>query len=114
MTSDEWKNNPTIKSLFEYLNNEIEILGDLPAYKSSYEYLLLKEIRAGFELWGADSLDSNDLDALAKLSPKEIIDTTCKQYIFEYGADKWLCSDFSSRDLLKEWLGYILGESCTQ
>ena len=111
MTNDEFSNNSTIKALLERLGHEIEKLGSMPCNKSAYEFEMLTEIRAGLELWGDVVISDVDLDGLSKLSPDAILEATCL-YIFEDDADRWLCSDFSSRDLLKEWISYVLGETC--
>ena len=111
MTNDEFSNNSTIKALLEHLGHEIEILGSMPCNKSAYEFEMLTELRAGLELWGDVVISDVDLDGLSKLSTNAIMEATCL-YIFEDGADRWLCSDFSSRDMLKEWLSYVLGETC--
>ena len=114
MTNDEFSNNPVIESLLECFSREIEILGSMPSSKTAYEYEMLNEIRLGMELWGSTVFDQQNIDAIARLSTKEIMDVTCNLYIYEDGSDKWLCSDFSSRELLGSWLGYILGEACSQ
>lgn len=114
MTNDEFANNPVIKSLLECFSREIEILGSMPSSKTAYEYEILNEIRLGMELWGSTVFDQQNIDAIAMLSVKEIMDATCNLYIYEDGADRWLCSDFSSRDMLKEWISYVLGETCSQ
>jgi len=112
MTNDEFSNNSTIKALLERLGHEIEILGSMPSNKSAYEYEMLTELKAGLELWGDAVISGVDLDGLSKLSPNAIMEATCNLYIYEDRADRWLCSDFQSRDLLKEWISYVLGETC--
>ena len=112
MTNDEFSNNSTIKALLEHLDHEIEILGSMPSNKSAYEYEMLTELRAGLELWGDVVVSEVDLERLSKLSPNAIMEATCNLYIYEDRADRWLCSDFSSCNMLKEWISYILGETC--
>ena len=112
MSNNEFTESSIGQALFKSLDNEIEILGSMPSNKSAYEYEMLTELRAGLELWGDVVVSDVDLERLSKLSPNAIMEATCNLYIYEDRADRWLCSDFSSRDMLKEWLIYILGETC--
>ena len=109
MTREEFITNPTIRGILDRLSKKLEELGNLPSKQTSYEYGMFFEIKESLVTWGEVELDEERIDRLSKLSPEAIVDAI-GLWIFEDDADRFLCSQFSSRECLNDMVDWVLDD----